>query len=108
MVDADMFAHKLCTMLDRTTITNRDIFDSWFFMKNRTAVNKTIIEKRIGIPFADYLQKCINKLEELSDRKILDGLGELMEPDMKHFVRTKLRKETITLLKFYKQFPITL
>ena len=37
---------------------------------------------------------------------MLNGLGELMDEDSKKFVRTKLRTETITLLKFYKQFPI--
>jgi hypothetical protein len=30
----------------------------------------------------------------------------LMDNDLKNFVRTKLRTETIGLLKFYKDFPI--
>lgn len=29
-----------------------------------------------------------------------------MDEDMKKFVRTKLRTETIGLLKFHKEFPI--
>jgi len=108
MVAPDMFAHKLCAMLDRTAITNRDIFDCWFFMNNKTPVNKSIVETRMAMPLADYLQKCIDTLEGVSDKGMLNGLGELMDEDMKKFVRTKLRTETITLLKFYKQFPITL
>lgn len=106
MVAPDMFAHKLCAMLDRSAITNRDIFDCWFFMKNQTPLNKSIIEKRMEMSFSDYLQKCIETLENKSDKGMLNGLGELMDNDMKKFVRTKLRTETITLLKFYKQFPI--
>lgn len=106
MVPPDMFAHKLCAMLDRTTITNRDIFDCWFFMNNKTPVNKSIVETRMVMPLADYLQKCIDTLEGMSDKGMLNGLGELMDEDMKKFVRTKLRTETITLLKFYKQFPL--
>lgn len=35
MVMADMFAHKLCALLDRNAITNRDIFDCWFFMQKQ-------------------------------------------------------------------------
>ena len=106
MVAPNMFAHKLCAMLDRTAITNRDIFDCWFFMNNKTPLNKSIIEMRMGIPLVDYLQKCIDTLEGMSDKGILNGLGELMDEDIKKFVRTKLRAETCILLKFYKQFPI--
>src|SRR5690554_7821258 len=38
MVAPDMFAHKLCAVLDRSAITNRDIFDCWFFLSNKTPV----------------------------------------------------------------------
>lgn len=106
MVAQDMFAHKLCALLDRTAITNRDIFDSWFFMNNKIPLNKHIIETRMEMPLEDYLQKCIDTLEKMSDKGMLNGLGELMNEEMKKFVRTKLRQETITLLKFYKQFPM--
>ena len=75
-------------------------------MNNKTPVNKSIIETRMEMLYADYLQKCIDALEAMSDKGMLNGLGELMDEDSKKFVRTKLRTETITLLKFYKQFPI--
>ena len=106
MVAPDMFAHKLCALLDRGELTNRDIFDSWFFMQKQTPRNKEIVEKRMEMSLADYMQKCIDHLESVSDRGILNGLGELMDEDMKKFVRTKLRTETISLLRFYKEFPI--
>lgn len=106
MVVPDMFAHKLCALLDRGELTNRDIFDSWFFMQKQTPINKEIVETRMEMPLADYMQKCIDHLESMSDRGILNGLGELMDEDMKKFVRTKLRTETISLLRFYKEFPI--
>jgi len=106
MVSSDMFAHKLCSLLDRETLANRDIFDCHFFMQNRTPINKNIVETRMGMQFSDYLQKCINKLESISDKGMLNGLGELMDDEIKKFVRTKLRTETINLLTFYKNFPI--
>jgi len=106
MVAPDMFAHKLCAMLDRTAITNRDIFDCWFFLNNKTPLNKSIVETRMNMPLTNYLQKCIDTLEGMSDKGMLNGLGELMNEDMKKFVRSKLRTETIILLTFYKQFPI--
>jgi predicted nucleotidyltransferase component of viral defense system len=106
MVQADMFAHKLCAMLDRSSITNRDIFDCWFFMRHHTPVNKKIIEDRMNVPYVDYIQSCIDRLESMNHKGLLQGLGELMDNEMKSFVRTKLPMETISLLKFYKDFPI--
>jgi len=106
MVAPDMFAHKLCAMLDRTSITNRDIFDCWFFMHDKTPLNGSIVKTRMGMPLADNLQKCIDTLDGMSDKGMLNGLGELMGEETKKFVRTKLRTETITLLRAYKQFPI--
>ena len=106
MVQEDMFAHKLCALLDRTSIANRDIFDCWFFMEKRTPVNKDIVESRMEMPLAEYLQQCIDLLESMSDKGLLQGLGELMEDNMKQFVQSGMRSETISLLKFYKEFPI--
>ena len=58
------------------------------------------------MPYADYIQNCIDKLESLSDRGLLQGLGELMDPEIKTFVKTKLREEAISLFRFYKEFPV--
>ncbi|GHV69022.1 hypothetical protein FACS1894199_17140 [Bacteroidia bacterium] len=106
MTQADMFAHKLCALLDRNELTNRDIFDCWFFMERRTPVNKTLVEIRMNKLFSDYLQDCINKLNAVSDKRLLNGIGDLIDDKMKTFIRTKLRTEAVTLLKFYQQFPI--
>ena len=106
MVQEDLFAHKLCALLDRTDLANRDIFDCWFFMEKRTPINKSIVESRMEMPFTDYIQKCINLLESMSDKGLLHGLGDLIEDDIKQFVKNKLRSETISLLKIYKEYPI--
>lgn len=107
MVKPNMFAHKLCALLDRSEVTNRDIFDCWFFLNSRTPINSEIVEKRMACSLEEYIQKCIDKLSSMSDKGLLNGLGELMNDDMKKFVRTKLRTETIQLLEFYKFCPIT-
>jgi len=75
-------------------------------MNNQTPVNKKIVEFRMEMPFQVYIQKCIDRLEKIEDKKILHGMGDLMEEDLKNFVRTKLRTETIELLRFYQKFPI--
>lgn len=106
MKQEDMFAHKLCALLDRNHVANRDIFDCWFFMDKRTPVNKNIVESRMGMSLAEYLKKCIDLLESLPDKGLLHGMGELMDEDMKKFVQMRIRKETIGLLKGYMKFPI--
>ena len=106
LTKSDMFAHKLCALLDRSEMTNRDIFDCWFFLQSQTPINRKIVEQRMQMPLNQYVQLCIESLESKSDKGLLNGLGELTDPEIKNFVRTKLRKETITLLKFFKEFPI--
>ncbi len=106
MTAPDMFAHKLCALLDRNVLTNRDIFDCWFFMKNQTPLNSKLVEQRMQMTLSDYLQHCIEQLEVMSGKDLLNGIGELATPDLKTFVRNKLKEETISLLRFYKEFPI--
>ena len=106
MTKPDMFAHKVCALLDRTSFTNRDLFDCWFFMQHQTAINKQIVEERMKKPLADYFQDCIDYLKKMSDKNMLQGLGELLDEDLKKFVKTKLRIETIGLFKIYKGMPL--
>ena len=108
MNEQNMFAHKLCAMLDRNSLTPRDIFDSWFFMQKQTPVNRSIIEKRMKMPFEAYIQKCIEHLENNFPQNPMQGLGELMDHKMKIFVKNELKKETLSLLRFYKEYPITI
>lgn len=99
MVREDMFAHKLVAMYERMGRANRDIFDVWFFLQNDWPINKEIVEKRTGMPFKDFLQKCLRALEKLPDRGILAGMGELLDAKQKVWVKIKLRADTIFLLK---------
>ena len=49
--------------------------------------------------FKDTLAKCIKMLEEMDNKHILDGLGELISSSQKDWARDKLRNQTIFLLK---------
>jgi hypothetical protein len=89
------------------------IFDEWKDVMHRKGVSPDESEKRtlnLNNAFPDALvthyETLIDHLESMSDRGMLNGLGELMDEDIKKFVRTKLRTETISLLQFYKEFPI--
>lgn len=106
LVKPDMFAHKLCALLDRNEITGRDVFDCWFFLNAQTPINANIVESRMEMPLQEYIQHCIDTLEQVSDKTIMNGLGELTDGETKKFAKTKLRKETISLMTFFKAFPI--
>ncbi|MBI3541451.1 MAG: nucleotidyl transferase AbiEii/AbiGii toxin family protein [Deltaproteobacteria bacterium] len=99
MIREDMFAHKLVAMFERIGHTNRDIFDVWFFLKNNWPINKEIVERRVGMPFKDFLKKCIDALEKIGDRRILAGMGELLDEKQKAWAKMNLRKDTIFLLR---------
>jgi predicted nucleotidyltransferase component of viral defense system len=103
---SDMFAHKLVALLGRKEIADRDIFDCWWFMSRQTPVKTKMIEKLTQKTYSDYMQECVNAMENLPKRSLLYGIGELLEQDMKTFVRDKLRTEILTLLRFYKDFPL--
>jgi len=99
MIIEDMFAHKLMAMYERAGKTSRDIYDVWFFLKNRCPINTEIVEKRAGMPINQLVKRCVDHLERMSNRHILDGVGELITSSQKDWARAKLREETIALLK---------
>lgn len=105
MVREDMFAHKLCALLDRNEIASRDVFDCWFFLKERTAVNKEIVESRMGMPIELYLDKCIDSVQQFPEKSLISGLGELTEGAMKNFVRHGLKDKLLSLLSMFRAFP---
>ena len=49
--------------------------------------------------FDELLQKCIGQLENMSNRHILEGVGELITAGQKDRAKLNLREETISLLK---------
>ncbi len=99
MVREDMFAHKLVAMYERIGKTNRDIYDVHFFLKNNWPVNKKIIKDRTGMEFGEFLKKSIAKLEQISNKNILSGMGELLDEKQKDDVKKNLKTDIIFLLK---------
>lgn len=99
MTIQDMFANKLMAMHERIGKTSRDIYDVWFFLEHHFPINKDIVEKRAKMSFGKLMKRCIQQLEKINNKNILDGLGELLTPGQKDWARAKLRLETIALLK---------
>ena len=88
-------------------MTESDIFDCWFFLNRRTSINRQIVEERMGLSLEDYLQRCIESLQQMSSRSLLNGLGELTDAATKTFVRNKMLPETIQMMQLFQAFPLT-
>ncbi len=99
MAEEDMFANKLMALHERIGKTSRDVYDAWFFLEHRWSINVKIIEQRAGMSLSELLEKCVMQLENMNNRHVLVGLGELLTDSQKDWVRAKLLSETIFLLK---------
>lgn len=106
MTKSDLFTHKLCALTDRKQIAGRDIFDLYFFLKDKTPLNNSLFEMRMKIDFNVFIDNCISTIERTSASVILNSIGQLVKDDIKIFVKTQLKNETLQLLKFFKEFPI--
>jgi len=94
-----MAAHKLVAMFERIGRTNRDIFDVYFFFEHDWPINKQIVENRMEMSYKKFLGKCIKTLSKMDNKNILAGMGELLTEKQKNWVKTKLKAETLFLLK---------
>ncbi len=102
-VQEDMFACKLMAMYERLGRTNRDIYDVWFFGKNMWPINRKIVEKKSKMAYGEFLDKILKKLEKFNNKRILDGLGELLNEKQKDWVRKNLLKDVIFNIKLMAQ-----
>ncbi len=95
----DMVANKFVAMYERLGEANRDLFDMHYFLSQYFNYNLDIIKSRTGLSIEEFINKSIESIESLSDTYILDGLGELVDDKQKYFIKNKLRKDLILLLK---------
>ena len=91
MVEPDIFAHKLCALLDRDGMTGHDVFDIHFFLSK---------------PFTNYLDDCIIALQTVSKKELMQNVGEFIEGKLKQEMKSgKLIDRTIEMLEERKIVP---
>ena len=95
MVKEDMAANKLVALYERIGKTNRDVYDSWFFLANDWPINQEIIERRTAMTYKDFLGACLERLIKMSSKNMLSGMGEVLNDKQKAWVKTKLKDELI-------------
>lgn len=96
-----LFASKLAALTARREPAMRDIYDIHFFAKNNWNIDAEILESRTGKKIKEYLAECIVFVEKIKTNQILQGLGELLSPQEKLWVKNHLKDDTIFMLKNY-------
>lgn len=89
-----MMAHKLCAVLDRKNLQNRDLYDLWWMFKHGFTASDEIVKLRTGKSLQKYWGDLLKKVDSLPKNfDILQGLGEVMDYRKKDWVRGNLIKE---------------
>ena len=101
MKPEDMIAGKLSALLTRRKFAPRDVFDVWFFLKNRWSINETVLTENTGLTLRKALELAIKKVNEIEKAQVLHGLGVLLDEKQKAWVREKLINETVFYLSDY-------
>lgn len=91
-----MLAHKLCAITDRKQLRNRDLFDTWFMLKNGFEINQEIIQLRMKQSAASYLREIQSLVKKLGSRyQILTDLGEVVDDNQKNWIKDHLLSELL-------------
>ena len=87
-----LFANKLVALTGRKNIAMRDVYDIYFFAQNNWDIDEQIIFFWSGKKIKSYLSECVKKLEKISDRIILQGLGEVLKDKDKIWAKYNFKK----------------
>lgn len=101
MTREDMFANKLVALCNRNKIASRDIFDSYFFFKQRWKINPKIIQSWTKKDLKTYLNDSLLFLEKVPQKTLMQGLGQLVDEKQKAWVKTHLIQDLIFEINIY-------
>jgi len=97
----DAAAGKLAALTTRKKFAMRDVFDTWYFLKNDWPVNKVVLKEKTGLSLKQALKKALGKVAKIKQNQVLQGLGELLDNKQKAWAKKNLIPDTIFHLKLY-------
>lgn len=101
MKKPDMAAGKLSALITRKKFASRDMFDLWYFLKNKWEISEKVVKKKTGLSLEEALEKALKITEKISKKRLLQGMGDLINENQKKFVREKLKKDLAFQLRLY-------
>lgn len=96
-----LFANKLVALTGRKGRAMRDVYDVYYFAKNRWDADEEIIQFWTGRNMKEQLEESIKMVEKINNRDILQGLGEILSEKDKNWAKKNLKQEVLFLLKNY-------
>jgi predicted nucleotidyltransferase component of viral defense system len=97
---AAMFAHKLCAVTDRRQMVNRDLYDTWWLLKQISPIREEIIVERTGKNLTDYLEYLLEYVVNNTDKRhVVSGLGELLDRSQKDWIGDHLFDDLIAQIQ---------
>ncbi len=101
MKQEDMAASKLAALLTRRKFASRDVFDVWFFLKNKWDIDEDVLREKTGLSLKGALQKAEEQVRAIKQTELLAGLGDLLDAKQKAWVKSKLVEDVIFYLRWY-------
>lgn len=98
-VRSSMFSAKLVALLNRKEFAARDLFDVYFFLKSIWETDEKVFLAYGITSEKEYAKKCVLFIEDVPENTLLKDLEELIDEKQKAFVRTKIKSDTIFLLR---------
>jgi hypothetical protein len=102
MAQADMAAGKLAALLTRKRFATRDVFDTWFFLKNNWPINEAVLTEKTGLALPAALEKALVRVNGIKKSELLAGLGDLIDNKQKDWARNHLVIELVFYLDLYR------
>lgn len=96
-----MTAGKLSALISRKKFAMRDVFDLWFFLKNKWEINQAVVAEKTRLTIKKALKQAIKKVSDIKKNQVLTGLGELLDPKQKSWAKDHLIEDTIFHLRLY-------
>ncbi len=101
MKKPDMAAGKLSALITRRKLASRDMFDLWYFLKNKWEIREKVVKSKTGLYLKEALKKALKITEETPEKRLLQGMGELVGENQKKFVRKNLKSDLAFQLRLY-------
>lgn len=103
MKQGDMAANKLAALLTRRIFVMRDVFDLWFFLKNKWEFNEQVVKEGTQMSFSQALKLAEKKINKINRSELLNGLGELVDEQQKVWIKNHLISDILFYAKLYDE-----
>lgn len=99
MKEDDAAAGKLVALITRKRFAARDMYDTWYFLKENWPIDGEFLKEKTGLSLNKALEEAQKRIKGLKKTELLAGLGDLLDNKQKAFVKEKLIGELMFQLK---------